>query len=918
METATESGISGKSILRLDSRLSSVLLERNITELHQLQKDVFNQIYSGRHVLLCAPTGVGKTEAAMLPILQRMIDKGEERGINCLYITPLRSLNRDMLQRLKQLASAAGFDVAVRHGDTVQSERNRQSAKPPNIMITTPETVQILLLGKRLRDALKNLHFVVVDELHEMLSSERGAQLSVALERLERIAPGFQRVGLSATIGSPEVAASLLSGSRETMVARIPVEKERQIEVSSPESTEEAKALAAEMETDEGFAATLMLGRSLIEANRSTLFFVNTRDLAEAIASRYHHWLPDLPIGVHHGSLSRELRMQMEEEFKEGKIKCLICTSSLELGIDIGSVDLSIQFNSPRQVTRLLQRTGRSGHRMGRVSRGKIIGYDEDELLEAAVISKRGLKDELEEQRVRSAPLTVLANQITAMASEGGYSRGEMFDVFRRTLPFKEIDRQLFDSVFEFLLSSHMIRDEGKVRRTMKGLRYFYENISMIRDERTYNVRDISTRRIIGTLDEGFIFSFAEEGAIFITHGRSWKIVELRESEILVEPVGVLGALPSWIGEEIPVPFEVAQEVGRIRETRNLSDYPLDERAKTLIETYLSKVEGAERIPTDRRIVIESSGSTVVVNACFGTRVNETLSRLIAAVISARTGEGVGTETDPYRILIRLPARARKEWVEEALKSIEPEALAAFMSKVVLNLNYAKYQFLYTAKKFGIIRKDADYREVNMQRLMSSYENTPLMEETVEKTIWESMDIELTAQVLRKIREGEIRITYAPISVIGAKGIQKTMEMYRPARADRAILDALRKRLMKEEFTLLCLNCNATSRVTPMSAERRISCFKCGGRMLAALGGYEKEQLKGKKWKGNPKLVSKLRKNAELVREYGRNALLVLAGRGVGPDAAARILASGGSEEQLLRAVLEQEINFARTKRFWD
>jgi ATP-dependent Lhr-like helicase len=903
--------IPGGLIEHLDPRIAEVLFKRNIVRLHTVQESVFRDIYEGKNVLICAPTGIGKTEAAMLPILQRMI---EERGRRCLYITPLRSLNRDMLLRLRELASAVGLEVSVRHGDTLPTERSRQSRHMPDVIITTPETVQLLLQGKRLREGLSGVRFVVVDEIHELLSGERGAQLSVALERLERISPSFQRIGLSATIGSPEEAASLLCGNRDVVISNIPVEKGREIQVLCPLPDKDTGTIAAELQIDEGFASTLQLGKRLIEENRSTLFFVNTRDLAEAIASRYHLWLPEFPVGVHHGSLSRELRVQTEEFFKSGRLKCLICTSSLELGIDIGSVDMTIQFNSPRQVTRLLQRVGRAGHRADEVSRGRILAYDEDEILEAAVIARRAMKENMERQRVRENPLSVLANQIIAMASEGAYDRQSMYETVRRSYPFRNLERWRFNEVFDFLVSNSLIREEGEVRRTMKGLHYFYENISMIRDEKTYSVRDISTRRIIGTLDESFIFSLEEE-AVFITHGRSWKIVEIREKEVLVEPVAVLGALPSWVGEEIPVPFEVAQEVGELRRNRQLHLYPLDEEGKQKILSYLQSVP-EQYLPTDRRIVIESDRRKIVVHACFGTKVNETLSRMIAAVISARSGEGVGIDIDPYRIMIDLPSNARKEWVGEALKSVAPEVLPEFMRKIVSNVSYAKYQFLYVGKKFGVIRKDADYREMNLSRLMASYEGTPVMEETIEKTIWESMDLESTAEVLSRIRSGEIEIVYAPLSRLGEKGLQETREMYRPARADKGIIDALRKRLMHEEFKMLCLHCRATRHLTAATAERKILCWKCGGEMLAALSKFDMEtyrkNVKDLRWR------NKLTKNADLVRTYGPKALLVLAGRGIGPDAAARILSTTTDEEKLLKKILEQEIQFARTKRFWD
>ncbi len=917
----------GRIIEQLDERLRRTLESRNIYRLHPVQKNVFLPIYNGENVLVCAPTGIGKTEAAILPILQRMIERGRVKGISCIYITPLRALNRDMLVRLRELASSVGLTAAVRHGDTSQGERNRQSANPPDILITTPETVQILLTGRNLRKSLETVRYVIVDELHELVSGERGAQLSVALERLNNIAGEFQRIGLSATVGSPDEVAQLLAFRRQVRIADIPVEKEREIEVRCPLPDSTTAELSANLQIDEGMASAIQMTKSVIDSNRSTLFFVNTRDLAEAISSRYHIWLPDFPLGVHHGSLSKDLRIEMEEQFKAGALKCLVCTSSLELGIDIGTADFTIQFNSPRQVTRLLQRVGRAGHRASAVSMGCIVAYDEDEILEGAVISRRALAGQLEEQKVREKPLTVLSNQIIAMSSEGTYNEESMHSTIRRSYPFRNLSYSEFREVYDFLAEHRLLRlKEGQVLRSARGLHYFYENISMIRDEKTYNVRDISTRKVIGTLDEGFVVSFAEQGSVFITHGRSWRVVELRETELLVEPISVSGALPSWIGEEIPVPFEVAQEVGKLRAEMDFSDYPIDEAAVEKVRGYLSSVKGSQLLATDRRIVIEFSGYTkAVINACFGSRVNETLARMVAAVISARSGESVGIDLDPYRIVLDLPRGAKREWIAEALRAVPPEALYSFLRKVVSNSSYAKWQFLFVAKKFGVIRKDADYREMNMSKLMQSFERTPVMEETLEKTIWETMDVGRTEEVLRMIAGGEIEVVCAPLSPIGKKGIDTTRELYKPSRADRGILTALKKRLLEEEFTMLCLNCEARRKTKAGREGRRIKCWKCGSPMIAALSDYELEKIPrrlrapGKLTDEQIRDVRKLRKNANLVMEYGQKALIVLAGRGIGPDSAARILSRMASEEEdLLKDILEQEIQFARTKRFWD
>ena len=256
-------------------------------------------------------------------------------------------------------------------------------------------------------------------------------------------------------------------------------------------------------------------------------------------------WDEEFKVGVHHGSLSKEIRIDMEERFKEERLKGLICTSSLELGIDVGSVDFAIQYNSPRQVSRLIQRMGRSGHRVGERTKGAIVATDPDEIAESLVVARKAMAGELEELRVRENPLAVLANQLVAMTMSGAANKEMAYFLVRRSYPFRNLSREEFFGVLDQLVRIGLLfDDQDKFRRTSRGMRYFYDNLSMIPDERTFLIREIGSRRIVGSLDESFVISFAEPYATFITHGRSWRIVEVREDELLVEQVADLGSIP--------------------------------------------------------------------------------------------------------------------------------------------------------------------------------------------------------------------------------------------------------------------------------------------------------------------------------------------------------------------------------------
>jgi ATP-dependent Lhr-like helicase len=513
------------SIEMLSEPIRKAMEKKGFFEPTEPQKEAIPVVLEGKNLLLIAPTGMGKTEAVTLPLLEKILSEKPER-ISLLYITPLRALNRDMLSRLLWFGKELEIEVAVRHGDTPQKERVALSKSPPDILITTPETFQIMFTGKHLRRHLSNVKWVVIDEVHELAQDERGAQLSVGLERLcELTGREVQRIGLSATVGSPEEIARFLGGvERKVDIIRTSLPKDIKINVESAIPQSEDEKLAEMLGLDEKQTADLIKGRKIVEQHRSTLFFVNTRDTAEILATRYHLWDDAFPIGVHHGSLSRIVRVQMEDDFKSEQLKALICTSSLELGIDVGSADFTIQYNSPRQVTRLIQRVGRAGHRIGEVSEGTIIASSPDDIAESIAITRRALKEEIEGANIRENPLSVLANQILAIAvSSKGNSLKSCYTLIKRSFPFRNLEWQTFLSVVQQLREERVLWVDGQdFGRKRPSFSYFYDNLSMIPDERTYKVVDITTRNVIGTLDEGFVASYVQPHARLIIRGRPW------------------------------------------------------------------------------------------------------------------------------------------------------------------------------------------------------------------------------------------------------------------------------------------------------------------------------------------------------------------------------------------------------------
>jgi ATP-dependent Lhr-like helicase len=444
----------------------------------------------------------------------------------------------------------------------------------------------------------------------------------------------------------------------------------------------------------------------------------------------------------------------------------------------------------------------------------------------------------------------------------------------------------------------------------------------MIPDEKTYRIRDVSSRAVIGTLDESFVATYAEPYATFVTRGRTWRVVEVGEDEVIVEQIREIATTPSWVGEEIPVPFEVAQEVGAMRRLRTMELYPADRGVKEELLSWI-EAQGEHALPTDKRVTVEQGDGVIVINCCFGSRVNETLSKLVAGLLMARFGESFGVQTEPYAIVLETPRNVRASDVAKILKETDPSSLGQLMRFLVRSSSYLRWQFLHVAKKFGAVRKGADHKMLNLSRLVDVFERTPIFEEAVAKTVWESMDLETTELVLRRIQDGSIEVVSGPLSRLGKEAIGTRTELMQPQRADRAVLNALRERLEKEEVVLVCMNCRTQRRSTVGHLPPKIRCSKCDGVLLAAIQPYAKAQLdilrKGPATEEQKKELRRIYKNANLVMAHGKKAVLALVGRGVGPDTAARILARYQTEEdEFMRDILAAEITYARTKRFWD
>src|SRR5437773_427650 len=736
--------------------LQKLLVAAGISRLNSMQILAIDEIRKGTNVLIVAPTGSGKTEAALLPILALL---GEEKslGIQALYVTPLRALNRDMIGRIQSLVAHTKLIAAVRHGDTSQAERRKQAAVPPNLLITTPETLQAILPGKIMQRHLKAVRYVIIDEVHQFAHDRRGIQLTIGLQRLRRIAEhDFQRIGLSATIGHPEEIASVFGGDKPLTVLHSDLEKLYEYRLEWPRPIDKDFETARDLYITPEAAAGLSAIDDSLDESRSILVFVNARPLAELLGSRLSMVRHD--VAVHHGSLPREERERVEAGFKGGEIKGLVSTSTLELGIDIGTVDRVVQYNSPRQVTSLIQRVGRSGHTLDRTSKGLVLAVSSDDAIESLAAVQAAQEKDLEPLHIHRLALDVLAHQIVGCALDRGGTAllSEVISTIRMADPYRELEDVPAERVAEFLAHLGNIRQEGdKIRVTPKGRRYYFENLSTIRDERRYPVLDLTSQRQVGILGEEFMMIKAREGLHFIVRGRPWKIEKIgKDGMVYVTPVSDPNAMiPGWDGEMLPVPFGLAQRVGRIRKEIDArldresvaktvehfeKAWPINKTgAKRLVEEHANQRKSGAPVPTDDRIVVEAFDRFLIVHASFGEVVNVTLGDLIEELL-ARKHMVRFWWTDPYRILYELVADTRELDVEalvDGLLRLDEETLEGGLQALLTDHLPLGYYMKGIAERFGAIRRGLTVGEGDLRSFEVRFANTPIYDEAVREAL---------------------------------------------------------------------------------------------------------------------------------------------------------------------------------------
>ncbi|MEE8322762.1 MAG: DEAD/DEAH box helicase [Candidatus Bathyarchaeia archaeon] len=945
----------------LNKPVRKIVKERGFISPTDPQVEAVPIILEGKNVLLIAPTGTGKTEAAFLPVFSKLIELSRRhRGIKVLYITPLRALNRDILERLQWWCEKLDVKVAVRHGDTSSRERLAQSRSPPDMLITTPETLQAILPGRNMRQHLKQTRWVIIDEIHEFAEDKRGSQLSLALERLRLITErDFQVIGLSATIGSPEKVAKFLVGTeRPFEIVQVHVARFMNFEIINPIPNEEDYALASRLYTHPEVAARLQVIRRLIEGHKAVLLFTNTRSIAEVLASRFKVWDVDFPVSIHHGSLAKPARILAERGIKDGELKGLVCTSSLELGIDVGHIDLCIQYMSPRQVARLVQRVGRSGHRVGRVAKGVIITMDSDDTLEAIVIARRAYLEELESVAVPEAPYDALVHQLVGLLM---FSRSWRFDqllsIINRAYPYRDFQEEDLINVLTYMHDRYprlaWVSFEDKIvlkpGSTKELYKYYYETLSMIPNRKSYLVVDETKDMPIGILDEVFVAEYGDPGVKFIVQGSVWRITSVYGDKIYVKPVlDPTGAIPSWVGEEIPVPFNIAREVGNLRafveanlvQNRSVQTiasqlskkYPANE--DTIVRAVSEIVEHFEKgynAPTDKRVTLEDWGGSVVLNACFGSLVNRTLALLIGHTLSEKIGYTIGIQESAYRVIIQGQDLIHSDDVYHILNELSRMDLESVAVKAAVKGRLFKRRIIHIARKFGAVSKSADLSNVSLNQLLKSFQGTAIFDEAVKVALKKDMDLENVATVFEEIKTGELDLVIldtggdaTPLTTIGLEKMKKRVSLISPEKMKYISIESARARLLNEAKTFVCTSCWGFLQMSSIKdVPDSFACPRCDSHQIGILDESEEtvarlcEKIGLKMTANEEKLVKEALETGGLMAEHGRLAALVLAGKNLSHSSVKEILSKEQQiSDQLFELVVEAERK-ALARRFW-
>jgi ATP-dependent Lhr-like helicase len=788
-------------------------------------------------ILLTSPTGSGKTLAAFLGVfdqLLRLLDRGQlSLGVHCLYVSPLRALTYDIGKNLRAPISGMGLEkellIHVRTGDTSASDRAKFRRRPAHFLVTTPESLAVQLAQESYAAHLSACRFVIVDELHSFAGNKRGVDLALSLERLEELVGhngGLCRVGLSATAAPLDLLARFLAGDdRPCRVAQARIEKESIVEVFSP--------IRRKPYPPAGYTGVRLYAElaELIRSRQSVLVFTNVRSAAEQIGLRLKELLPDLAdcIEIHHASLDRSVRLEVEDRLKNGELRAVVCSTSLELGIDIGAVDLVVMVATPKGVSRAIQRIGRSGHSLNKSSHGVLVATNINDLVEATATARLVRQGVLDPIKILEKPNDVLAQHVVGMAALAPIGVEEAFAIVRRAYPYRDLERGDFERVLEYLagggeslqqqyasLFGKIVVEEGVISlATARVAREFLVNIGTIVSEGFVTV--LLGRRRLGSVEEGFIKQL-QMGDLFVLGGRVVRLIESGVQEVRVERAdGQLPTIPRWNAAKMPLTSGLAKAVRELRAELDarLTNASPAEAIEWLVETYQVSLANAQpmveffqaqralsEVPVGRKLLVElyreGEHSHYFFHALIGRSANDALSRVVAWRVKERIGGNALVTIDDYGFLLtlrRFQELPLAQWKGCFRRAEAEEDLHAALRGSEL----VKWQFRGVAQTGLMVPRNLPGRERRPRQLSWSSEvlfrvleqhepDHPLLEEAYRQATHTFLDAETSYAFLEEVQSYEWKLRELPVVSpfsfpIYASKIKENMMLEDPAAA---------------------------------------------------------------------------------------------------------------------------------------
>jgi len=773
-------------------------------------------IHSRENILVSSPTGSGKTMSAFGAILNELVDLEEkkklEKKIYAIYISPLKALSNDIeknlkepLEEMEEIAQRKiGIGIGVRTGDTTPYQKQKMAKNPPHILITTPESLAIMLSSPKFRENFQGIEWAIIDEIHALAENKRGTHLALSLERLQHLSPSITRVGLSATVAPLESVAEFLVGpKRPCKIVDVQFIKEYDFKVISP-----VPDLINVTQQDLHNSLYKVIHK-LVQEHKTTLIFTNTRSATERIVHYMRDHFPKSytaigdgedetnAIGAHHGSLSKQHRHKLENDLKAGKLKCVVCSTSLELGIDIGYVDLVICLGSPKSVARLLQRAGRAGHSVGKITKARIIVQDRDDLVECSVMLKSALEKKIDRIHIPTNCLDVLAQQIVGMASAEEWDEQRLYKTIKLSYPYKNLTRKDYSQILEYLAGEFVSleqqhvyakirRENGKIRVRGRMTRVIYmTNIGTIPDSTAIKVKigDV----FIGTIDEPFLERL-KPGDIFVLGGQVYEFRFARGTTAQVRAVGSRPpTVPSWFSEQLPLSFDLASDIGRFRrlmlerfqsvksKTQIMefihSYLTVDDKAATAVYNYMKEqFDFCSILPHNKLILVEhyhhEEEKKIIFHTLYGRRVNDCLSKALAFSISLtqKRDVEVGISDNGFYISYSKPVDVVNTFTQINLQNLDQILKHALEKSEVL-----RRRFRHVAGRALMILRNYMGRENNVGRqqmsaliLMKALReidpNFSILKEARREVLEDLMDIEHTREIIEGIQNIQIKI----------------------------------------------------------------------------------------------------------------------------------------------------------------